>query len=118
MITRISVARFAHAKERRLRYVMIAGRGCRARSAAILSSDSAGRQGRRCRTRVIVMGVVRVRSPVAQLTRWDAELRAKHAAVAATAVTEPVFAQPAPATAAAHQAGSLAYAGVAGPRGR
>jgi len=52
------------------------------------------------------------------LTRWDAELRAKHAEIAATAVAELVFAQPAPATAAAHRAGRLAYAGVADPRGR
>ena len=52
------------------------------------------------------------------LTRWDAELEAKHAEGAATAVAEPVFAQPAPATAAAHGGGSLAYAGVADPRGR
>ena len=52
------------------------------------------------------------------LTRWDAELKAKHAEIAATAVAELVFAQPAPATAAALRAGSLAYAGVADPRGR
>jgi hypothetical protein len=52
------------------------------------------------------------------LTRWDAELTAKYAEVAVTAVAEPVFAPPAPATAAAHRAGRLAYAAVAGPRGR
>jgi hypothetical protein len=56
------------------------------------------------------------------LTRWDAELKAKHAEIAATAVAEQVFAQPAPAMAAAHGTGSLAYAlayaGVADPQGR
>ena len=52
------------------------------------------------------------------LARWDAELKAKHAAVAATAVAAPAFAQPAPATAAVHGVGSLAYAGVADTRGR
>ena len=46
------------------------------------------------------------------LTRWDAELKAKHAEIAAAAVAAPAFAQPAPATAAAHGAGSPAYAGV------
>ena len=46
------------------------------------------------------------------LTRWDAELKAKHAEVAAAAVAAPVLTQPAPATAAAHEAGSPAYAGV------
>ena len=46
------------------------------------------------------------------LTRWDAELKAKHAEVAAAAVATPVCTQPAPATAAAHEAGSPAYAGV------
>ena len=46
------------------------------------------------------------------LTRWDAELRAKHAEVAAAAVAAPALAQPAPVTAAAHEAGSPAYAGV------
>ena len=35
MITRISLARFAHALECRSRYVMIAGRGRRARSAVL-----------------------------------------------------------------------------------
>jgi hypothetical protein len=52
------------------------------------------------------------------LTRWDAELKAKHAEIAAAAVAEQVFAQPAPAMAAAHGTGSLAYAGVADPQGR
>ena len=46
------------------------------------------------------------------LTRWDAELKAKHAEVAAAAVAAPVVTQPAAATAAAHEAGSPAYAGV------
>ena len=46
------------------------------------------------------------------LTRWDAELKAKHAEVAAAAVAAPVFTQPAAATATAHEAGSPAYAGV------
>jgi hypothetical protein len=46
------------------------------------------------------------------LTRWDAELKAKHAEVAAAAVAAPVFTQPTAATAAAHEAGSPAYAGV------
>jgi hypothetical protein len=46
------------------------------------------------------------------LTRWDAELKAKHAEIAATAVAAPVLAQPAPATAVARGTGSLAYAGV------
>jgi len=47
------------------------------------------------------------------LTRWDAELKAKHAEIAAAAaVAAPTVAQPAPATAAAHGADSPAYAGV------
>jgi hypothetical protein len=49
------------------------------------------------------------------LTRWDAELKAKHAEVAAAAaVAAPVVTQPAPApaTAAAREADSPAYAGV------
>ena len=46
-------------------------------------------------------------------TRWDAELKAKHAEVAAAAaVAAAVFTQSAPATAAAHEAGSPAHAGV------
>jgi hypothetical protein len=52
------------------------------------------------------------------LTRWDAELKAKHAEVAATAVAAPVFAPSAPAVAAARGVGILAYAGAADPRGR
>ena len=47
------------------------------------------------------------------LTRWNAELDAKHAEVAAGAVPAPVLAQSAPA--GAHETGSPAYAGVAGP---
>jgi len=46
------------------------------------------------------------------LTRWDAELKAKHAEVAAAAVAAPVLTQPAAATAAAREADSPAYAGV------
>lgn len=47
------------------------------------------------------------------LTRWDAELKAKHAEVAAAAaVAAAVFTQSAAATAAAHEADSPAYAGV------
>jgi hypothetical protein len=49
------------------------------------------------------------------LTRWDAELKAKHAELAARATAEPVFAQSVPA---ARQARSPAYAGVADQRGR
>ncbi len=49
------------------------------------------------------------------LTRWDAELKAKHAGIAAGAVAAPVFVPSAPAPAAAHGVGRLAYAGVAGP---
>jgi len=45
------------------------------------------------------------------LTRWNAELDAKHAEVAAGAVPAPALAQPA----GAHETGSPAYAGVAGP---
>ena len=47
------------------------------------------------------------------LTRWDAELKAKHAGIAAGAVAAPVFVPSAPAPAAAHGVGRLAYAGVA-----
>ena len=46
------------------------------------------------------------------LTRWDAELKAKHAEVAAAATAAPVVPQPAPAPAAAREADSPAYAGV------
>jgi hypothetical protein len=49
------------------------------------------------------------------LTRWDAELKAKHAELAARATPEPVFTQPVPA---AHQVRSPAYAGVADLPGR
>jgi hypothetical protein len=45
-------------------------------------------------------------------TRWNAELKAKNAALAASAATGPAAAQPVPAPAAAHEAGSLASAGV------
>jgi hypothetical protein len=46
------------------------------------------------------------------LTRWDAELKAKHAEIAARGVAAPVVAQPAPAAAVTHGAGSPAYAGA------
>ena len=47
------------------------------------------------------------------LTRWDAELQAKHAQVAAAAAAAaPAFTQPAPAPAAAREADRPAYAGV------
>jgi hypothetical protein len=46
------------------------------------------------------------------LNRWDAELKAKHAEIAAGAVAARAFAQPAPASAAAHEADNPAYAGV------
>jgi hypothetical protein len=52
------------------------------------------------------------------LTRWDAELKAKHAEVAARTASGPVFAPSAPDPAAAHQAGRPVYAEVAGPRSR
>jgi hypothetical protein len=45
------------------------------------------------------------------LTRWNAELDATHAEVAARAVPAPVLAQP---TAGAHETGSPAHAGAAG----
>ncbi len=45
-------------------------------------------------------------------TRWNAELKAKNAALAARAATAPAVAQPVPAPAAAHEASSPAYAGV------
>ena len=50
------------------------------------------------------------------LTRWDAELKARHAQIAATAVAAPVVAQPVTAPALARGAGRPAYAGVGGPR--
>jgi hypothetical protein len=46
------------------------------------------------------------------LTRWDAELKAKHAEVAAAAAAAPALTQPAPAAAAAREADRPAYAGV------
>jgi hypothetical protein len=52
------------------------------------------------------------------LTRWNAELAAKHAEVTAKAAGAPVVAQPVPASAAAPETGSLAHAGVAVPLGR
>jgi len=50
------------------------------------------------------------------LTRWNAEISAKHAAIATKASPAPVFAQPAPAVTL--ETGSPAYAGVPGPLGR
>jgi hypothetical protein len=47
------------------------------------------------------------------LTRWNAELNAKHAEIAAKAGPAPVLAQPAPAV--THQTSSPAYAGVTNP---
>jgi hypothetical protein len=52
------------------------------------------------------------------LTRWNAELAAKHAEVTPEPAVAPVAAQPVPASAAAPQTGSRAYAGVAEPLGR
>jgi hypothetical protein len=50
------------------------------------------------------------------LTRWNAEISAQHAAIAAKARPAPVLAQP--ARAVAREAVSPAYAGVGGPPGR
>ena len=50
------------------------------------------------------------------LTRWNAEISAKHAAIAANASPAPVFARS--ALAVTHETDSPAYAGVAGPLGR
>jgi len=50
------------------------------------------------------------------LTRWNTELSAKQAEIAANTGPLPVFAQPAPA--AAHKTSSPAYAGVTDPLGR
>ena len=50
------------------------------------------------------------------LTRWNAELDAKHAEVAAGVVPVSAVAQPAPAT--AQKTGGAAYAEVAGRLGR
>ncbi len=47
------------------------------------------------------------------LTRWNTELNAKHAEIAAKAAAALVFAQPAQAV--AHETGSPAYAGVTNP---
>ena len=54
-------------------------------------------------------------APQAQ-ANWDAELKAKHAQIAATAVAAPVVAQRVTALAVARGAGRPAYAGVGGPR--
>ena len=50
------------------------------------------------------------------LTRWNTELSAKNAEIAANTGPAPVFAQPVPA--AAHEISSPAYAGVTNPPGR
>jgi hypothetical protein len=50
------------------------------------------------------------------LTRWNAEISARHAAIAAKASPAPVFAPPAPAV--THGTGSPGYAEVTGPPGR
>jgi hypothetical protein len=49
------------------------------------------------------------------LTRWNAEISAKHAEIAARAALEPVLAPPEPT--AARETGSPAYAEAAGPLG-
>jgi len=50
------------------------------------------------------------------LRRWNTELSAKHAEIAANSGPAPVFAQPAPAL--AHETSTPAYAGVTNPPGR
>jgi hypothetical protein len=50
------------------------------------------------------------------LTRWNAEISAKHAVIAAKASPAPVFAPSAPAV--THGTGSPGYAEVTGPPGR
>ncbi len=52
------------------------------------------------------------------LARWNAELDAKHAELAARAVPAPVPALSVPAAAAVHEAVSPAYAGAGDPRDR
>jgi hypothetical protein len=51
-------------------------------------------------------------------TRWDAELKAKHAALAARAAAEPAITRPAPAAVAAHEPGSPVYAAAVALSGR
>ena len=46
------------------------------------------------------------------LTRWDAELKAKHAEIAARTVAAPPVASSVPAPAARREAGRPAYAGA------
>ena len=46
------------------------------------------------------------------LTRWDAELKAKHAEIAARAIAAPLVASSVPAPAAAREACRPAYAGA------
>jgi hypothetical protein len=52
------------------------------------------------------------------LTRWSAELVAKHAEVTPEAAVALVVAQPVPVSAAARETGRPVYAGVAEPLGR
>ena len=52
------------------------------------------------------------------LKRWDVELKAKHAELAARTAPQGVVAQPVPATVAAPETGSPAYAGTAALQGR
>lgn len=52
------------------------------------------------------------------LTRWNAELAAKRAEIAAKAAPALVFAQPLPDPAVAQETARPAYAEVAGPVGR
>ncbi len=52
------------------------------------------------------------------LRRWDVKLKAKHAELAARTGLQAVVAQPVPATVAAAETGSPAYAGTAAPQGR
>ena len=46
------------------------------------------------------------------LTRWDAELKAKHAEIAARAIAAPLVASSVPAPAGPREAGRPAYAGA------
>jgi hypothetical protein len=50
------------------------------------------------------------------LTRWNAEISAKHAEIAAEAASGPALAQPDPAV--AHETASPVYAGTVSPLGR
>ncbi len=52
------------------------------------------------------------------LKRWDVELKAKHAELAARTAPQAVVAQPVPAMVTGPETGSRAYAGTAAARGR